>query len=113
MALQFAYAMMASMPHVFHHKYLKKNKQSDYNKLLNRSVLAMAVIEPLFTLPQSYNVWVLHETNGVSLATWSFFTFAAIVWLLYGLSIKSLPLIISSTLWTVLQGALVIGLIIY
>ena len=72
----------------------------------------MAVVEPLFTLPQAYNVWILRETAGVSLATWGFFAFAAVVWLLYGLAIKNTPLIISSTLWVLLEGSLVVGLIV-
>jgi uncharacterized protein with PQ loop repeat len=80
---------------------------------LETLVLVMGGIEPLFTLPQAYNVWVKHETAGVSLVTWIFFTVAAMIWLFYGFSIKSKPLIVSYALYTILNSFLVVGLLVY
>jgi uncharacterized protein with PQ loop repeat len=78
---------------------------------INAIVLAMGVVEPLFTLPQAYNIWVKHEVAGVSLVTWIFFTIAAIVWCFYGITINSRPLIISYALYTVFNGIVLIGLL--
>ena len=98
------------MPHRAHHAV--RRPLSSYQRVLNLLILILAVVEPLFTLPQTYNVWILHDTAGVSLTTWSFFTLASAVWTLYGLAIKNRPLIIASTLWTLLQGLLVAGLLV-
>lgn len=97
------------MPHIAHQKHHSKHKN---HFILNKLVLCMAVAEPLMTLPQVYNVWILKQTAGVSIATWSFFTIAAMIWFCYSLTIKNIPLIVSSTLWIVLQGTLVIGLLV-
>ena len=75
-------------------------------------VLAMGIVEPLFTLPQLYTVWCKHQTDGVSLITWLSFTIAAAIWLVYGVSIKSRPLVVSYALYTILNGLVVLGIII-
>lgn len=80
--------------------------------LLNKLVLAMAVIEPTMTAPQVYDIWVKRQTSGVSLLTWSFFTFAAVIWLLYGVKLKSVPLIVAEVLWIIFQTAVVLGLLL-
>jgi len=72
----------------------------------------MAIVEPLMTLPQAYEVWMHHKSAGVSIITWGFFTFAAVIWLIYGLTIKNLPIIISSILWVIFEGSVVFGLLI-
>ena len=73
----------------------------------------MGIIESLFVLPQACNVWIKQETAGVSLATWVFFTIAAIIWFVYGLSIKNRPIIVSYALYTILNSFLVVGLLIH
>jgi len=72
----------------------------------------MAIIEPLMTLPQVYEVWINRQAEGVSLLTWSFYVIAATIWLLYGLKIKDRPIILASILWVIVESTIVIGLII-
>lgn len=76
-------------------------------------VLAMGIVEPLFTLPQAYNIWVKHETVGVSLITWVFFVIASLIWFSYGLSIKSRPIVVSYALYAIFNSLVVIGLIVH
>ena len=80
------------MPHLAHNKHRIKSKR---HSNLERVVLMIAVLEPAMTLPQVYEIWVKHQVGGVSLITWSFFTVAAATWLIYGVSIKNFPLILS------------------
>ena len=101
------------MPHIAHHKHLNDHKKQTEHLFLNRLVLAMAILEPLMTLPQVYEVWIRQQTEGVSFVTWSFFVGSAIVWLIYGLKIKSVPLIVSSTLWIIVESSIVVGLAFY
>lgn len=76
-------------------------------------MLAVAIIEPIMTLPQIYGVWIKHEAAGVSISTWTLYATSAIVWLLYGLQLKDKPLIISSALWILMDSAVAIGVVIY
>jgi MtN3 and saliva related transmembrane protein len=104
------------MPRTSHHhraRIHKKKKQPTDHLLINKLVLFMAIVEPLMTLPQIYEVWIRRETAGVSLMSWSFFFVAAIIWLLYGLKIKDTPLIVSSALWVLVEAVLIIGLLVF
>jgi len=101
------------MPHLAHQKHLKHDNKNKNHTLITRLVMIMAIVEPLMALPQAYGIWVHHVTAGVSIITWSFFTIAAFTWLLYGLQIKSTPLIVTSCLWILVEGSVVLGLIIY
>lgn len=104
------------MPHIAHHNrsrlYEIEQRIVKYTSL-TKVVLAMAIIEPLMTLPQVHGIWINKETAGVSLLTWSFYIFAAIIWLFYGLKIKDRPLIIASTLWVIVEISIVIGLLLF
>ena len=73
----------------------------------------MAVAEPLMSLPQVYEVWINHQTAGVSLATWAFLLAASITWLVYSVKVRDFPVIVASVLWTLTESLLVIGLLIF
>ena len=88
-------------------------KQKTDTSALGRLVLGIAVIEPLMTIPQIYQIWAHHDARGVSLSTWSFYILSAIIWLFYGFKIKDIPLIVASTLWVVMEGFVVLGILLY
>lgn len=90
------------------HLTRKQEKQ-----LIKRTVLVIAVLEPAMTLPQIYEIWVKHQSEGVSSTTWGLYISAAVVWLLYGIQLKDKPLIISSILWIITEIAVVAGTLIY
>jgi uncharacterized protein with PQ loop repeat len=91
---------------------MKGPRSAGRQKKINFIVLAMGIIEPLFTLPQAYSIWIKHETVGVSFTTWLFFTVAAVVWCIYGFTISSKPLIVSYALYAVFNGFVVVGLLV-
>jgi MtN3 and saliva related transmembrane protein len=78
-----------------------------------RFILAVAIIEPLTTIPQIYQIWSRKSAEGVSLATWGFYTLTACIWLVYGIKIKEKPIIISSIMWILTEGLVVIGILLY
>lgn len=63
------------------------------------------------TVPQIYEVWGKHHTEGVSIATWSMYIGAAAIWLIYGLQLKNKPLIVSSILFILTEAAIVAGVV--
>ena len=79
---------------------------------VKRGVLVVAVAEPLSALPQIYEIWIKHQSEGVSALSWSLFAIAALIWLLYGLKIKDKPVIISSALWIITEIAVVLGVLL-
>lgn len=100
--------------HFAHHRIrLKHLTHVQQKKLIKRSVLAIAVIEPLMTLPQVYEIWVKKNAEGVSGLTWGLYLIAAVIWLLYGLQLKDKPIIISSILWLFFESAVVVGTLVY
>ena len=76
-------------------------------------VLLVAIIEPLSTVPQIITTYTLQDATGVSLLSWLLFTCASIVWLIYGIKIKSNPLIASSVMWVLTEIILIVGIVIY
>ncbi len=65
------------------------------------------------TIPQIYKIWSAHTAEGVSLLSWSFYVIAASIWLLYGLRAKDRAIIVSSALWVLTEGAVVLGVLLY
>ena len=79
--------------------------------VLGDAVLAVAIAEPLMTVPQIYQIWSTHVTAGVSLISWLGYIIAAFVWLAYSLKIRDKPLIISSTMWVIAEGLVILGVL--
>ncbi len=65
------------------------------------------------TVPQVWQIWTTHSTAGVSLLTWSFYLTGAFIWLLYGFKTHDKPIITSSGLWVIMEGAVVAGLLAF
>jgi len=76
-------------------------------------MLIFATVEPLATIPQIINIWAGHDTSGVSLSTWFFYTLTSTIWLIYGLKTKDKPITVSGMLWVVSQGLVVIGIFLH
>jgi len=103
------------MPHHSAHHWVryKKLTKKQQKQLIRRTVLVVAIIEPLMTLPQIYEVWIKQQAEGVSSLTWGLYIVAGFIWLLYGIQLKDKPLIISSSLWIVTEAIVVVGVILY
>jgi MtN3 and saliva related transmembrane protein len=87
------------------------NKKVSSN--FERFVLLIAIIEPLSTIPQIYDVFTSKNAQSLSLLSWLLFAGASMVWLVYGVKIKSMPLIASSILWITTEVLLMVGIVLY
>ena len=67
----------------------------------------------LFTLDQVRIIWIAHNVDGVSLLAWAAYTLSSSVWLAYGYMHRDRVLIITSFLWIIFKGLVVLGAIIY
>lgn len=58
-------------------------------------------------VPQVVRVWRLRSAEEISLTTFSVFAFGTLAWLIYGLLIRSLPVVLANAVTFVLSLAIV------
>ena len=92
------------------HRVISKPKNAS---LLEKLVLAVAIVEPLSTVPQIIEIYQSKNAEAISLLSWLLFMGTSLIWLAYGIKIKNLPLIASSIMWVLTELILVVGIVIY
>lgn len=88
-------------------------KTFENKDLLDKSTIVVGVLGPFMTLPQVIQIWTTQSAEGVSLATWSFYIFISLVWVVYGVKKKILPIIVADSLWVVFELMIVVGILLY
>jgi uncharacterized protein with PQ loop repeat len=83
------------------------------DRLLRRLLGGMSVFTMLMTLPQVLTIWVAHQAAGVSVLSWSAYLLSAMLWLWHGLRQKDANIYLPCVGWIVLNGAVVVGAVIY
>lgn len=105
-----------------HHQQVRKRVSQELEqyphpdklkRFMDGAIYVAGIGSPLMTLPQIYKIYSTADASGVSLATWSGFTFFACFWIAYGVVHKEKPIIISYTLWVLLQATIVVGVLLY
>jgi uncharacterized protein with PQ loop repeat len=80
--------------------------------LLERAVYLSAILGPFSSVPQIYAIWFVDTSPvGVSMTTWLLFLLISVLWLAYGIVRRDRPLIISNSIWIVLEVIIVVGAI--
>ncbi len=82
-------------------------------RILDRFILVLAFIGPLLTLPQVYGVWVERQVAGLSLLSWGGYAVLSLIWLTYGIVHHARPLIVSYSIFAVLNTAVAIGVLLF
>lgn len=101
---------------MLHHAHLQTNKKKTAknislgDKILDRVVMVISILYPLSAVPQL--IEIIHGNSaGVSVLSWlSFFTCAGL-FLIYGLRHRVMPMIISNSIWVVVDGLVVASLL--
>ncbi len=110
------------MIHPLHHlhkrkiiyKKLEKYPHTDLTKsIFDKIIYIMAVLSPIMTIPQSYNIWTTKSAINMSLITWLTYLIANIVWLIYGLLHKERPIVFMYSLALMVNSSVVLGIYIY
>lgn len=99
------------MPYISVHPKSKKPVKILTPKLglFDRIVLVVSVMYPLSALPQAIAVFS-GNAEGVSLLSWGFFLVCASLFLTYGIRRRVLPMIVSNSIWLVMDALVVIGI---
>jgi uncharacterized protein with PQ loop repeat len=92
---------------------LKRTKNTPYVVFLDKLTFVAGVIGPFTVLPQTYSIFSTHSAKGVSLATWALIFIVTFPWVLYGAAHKDKSILVSFTLWEVVNLSVVVGVLIY
>lgn len=118
-----AFAIMRiRMSHALHHQSLRKRVHSKRQKYphpnpaiawFDRLIIAVGIVNAIATIPQVLQIWVSQDATGVSLVSWSYYAFAAVMFLIYGFLHRELPIIVNYSVASLLYVLVVIGTYLY
>lgn len=94
---------------MLHHLINKKRKKEFFDYLLYFFVFTT----PLFELPQAIEIYTHHSAHNVSILTWSYFLLSNIAWLTYGVRKHLKPIILTYTLYSIVEILIIVGIIKY
>jgi uncharacterized protein with PQ loop repeat len=81
--------------------------------MLRRFLGGMSVFTMLMTIPQVLTIWLSHQAAGVSVLSWGAYLVSAVLWLWHGLRQRDKNIYLPCVGWIVLNGAVVVGAIVY
>lgn len=81
--------------------------------LLDKLLMIVAIVSPLMSLPQAYNLYSSQSAGSLSLLSWSSWALFNIPWIIYGFVHKQKPIITMYILWFLMNMSIVIGIILY
>jgi len=84
-----------------------------YRRALDYLTFIVAILSPLALVPQVYAIYSTRDVAGLTLSTWLSLGFIDALWVLYGLSHRTVPVIASNALFSLLNFSIVIGILIY
>ena len=109
-----------SLAHEMLEKQLKKiwYKTTISNKttlqiMMDKIIYIIALLWPILTIPQIWNIWVEKNASWLSLFTWWAYLASAILWLTYWIIHKEKAIIFANILWTIVNTIVIIWTIIY
>jgi uncharacterized protein with PQ loop repeat len=78
---------------------------------LEKILPVLSIFTMVMTVPQVWSVWVLGQTEGVSLLSWGAYLLSAGLWFFYGLQKRDKTIYIACIGWVLLNGAVVVGVL--
>jgi len=105
-----------------HHIHLRKRFANNFEqyphpnkikRLVDRLIYVAGVLGPLISLPQIIEIWYRHNAAGISILSWTGYSFLSIIWLAYGIIHKEKPIIYSHVIWLCSNILVTIGAILY
>ena len=90
------------------YKFLKKEQTT-----IDRTMLLVGSLTPLATIPQIIAIYSAQSVTNLSILTWILYDLSSVLFLSYAVLHKLPPLIISSTLWIIVDSAVVVGWFIF
>ncbi len=86
---------------------------AEVDRVIDRAAYVAALVGPMTTLPQVYQIYHSHSGHGISIAAWTGFTVYSAFWIVYGWVHRDLALTLANLLWTIFQGMVLVGAILW
>jgi len=96
-----------------HHKFEKYPHPDKFKRIMDKLIYVVGVVGPIMTIPQLMKIWIDKNASGVSAISWGAYLITAIFWLVYAILHKEKPLILTYSLWIVLEALILIGTLLY
>lgn len=110
------------MSHGLHHLLARKRVHQNLEqyphpdklkRFVDKLVYFVGVIGPVMLAPQVYKIYSSQDASSISLLSFSVFVLVNLTWLCYGILHKEKALIISYTLWAIMNSSVVVGTVLY
>jgi len=79
----------------------------------DRIMYAVALIAPVALMPQVYQIFAYQDVGGLSLLTHLSLACFNILWIMYGMLHKAIPIVIANTAFFILNAASVYAILIF
>lgn len=76
----------------------------DSNELIGYTA---AILTTTSFMPQAYKSWKSKDLSGISTTMYSAFTVGVILWLIYGINLKSTPIIVAN-IFTLIPATIIL-----
>lgn len=80
---------------------------------LDKILVIVAIVGPLFSIPQIFQIFWYKQAEGVSAFSFGAFSLFNILWIFYGAVHKDKPILITYVLWFIVNLIITIGAVIY
>lgn len=109
---------MGVMLHLHLRKRITKSLEpyparSSWKRALDTMVYGVGIVGPLMTIPQILLIYTSQDASGVAVLTWIAWATLDIPWILYGFVHRERPIVITYTLWLVMNLTVATGAILY
>jgi uncharacterized protein with PQ loop repeat len=91
----------------------QKPKEPLQKKVINKIIFPVAALQPLGTIPQIITIYSRHNATSISITSWLIYVFFDLLWLWYGIDNKQKAVIVSAVLFTLLEGIVLVGGLLY
>ncbi len=91
--------------------HYKTKKVNGY--LIDKILYPLAIISPLFVLPQFYEVWFMRKTDGVSATSWFLMGIMSFLWLLHAVKHQDRMLLLNTAMMVMFNFSILLGIIIF
>lgn len=88
-------------------------KEASRPMLVDRLTFIAAIVEPIMTIPQAWDIFRLHNAVGISLTTWTCYLLLGSVWIWWSLVHKQHIVLLYELLYVVLEVTIISGGIMY
>lgn len=92
---------------------IKRSKKNSFFTTFDKLMYVIAFLGPLLTVPQVIQIFSTHSAAGVSIVTWLGYQVLTIMWVIYGVGRKDVPLILTEVLWFTVQALVIVGIFLY